>query len=267
MRKYYSFFRLRLMTGLQYRSAALAGMVTQFFCGLMSLSVLHAFYRADPSAYPMTLEATASYIWLQQGLLAFFQAWLFDGEIFEVINSGNLAYELCRPIHVYDMWFARGLARRLSMAALRCTPILLAASFLPKGYGLSGPASASAFLLFLCSLALGLLVMVALNMLVYGTALFTLSADGLRVLFASVAEILAGQVIPLPFFPDRVRRILERNPFAAMGNVAFRIYSGDLAGREMRTAILLQLFWLAALTAAGRLLCALGEKKAVVQGG
>ena len=31
MKKYLSFFRLRFSMGLQYRTAALAGMVTQFF--------------------------------------------------------------------------------------------------------------------------------------------------------------------------------------------------------------------------------------------
>lgn len=267
MKKYLSFFRLRLLAGLQYRTAALAGMATQFFWGFMEIMVFHAFYKADPEAYPMTMEATAAYVWLQQALLAFFSAWTFEGEIFETINSGNLAYELCRPIHIYDMWFARSVANRLSKAALRCAPILIVAAFLPKGYGLGLPASLPAFLCFLVSLSLGLLVMVALNMLVYGSCLYTISGDGIRILFASLSEFLAGQVIPLPFFPEKVRQILELNPWASMGNVPFRIYGGDLGGSKMLQAMALQAFWLIILTAAGRLLCAGGEKRAVVQGG
>ena len=35
MKKYLSFFRLRFNTGLQYRAAALAGIVTQFFWGCL----------------------------------------------------------------------------------------------------------------------------------------------------------------------------------------------------------------------------------------
>ncbi len=34
MRMYWSVFKLRLYNGMQYRSAALAGVVTQFFLGL-----------------------------------------------------------------------------------------------------------------------------------------------------------------------------------------------------------------------------------------
>lgn len=267
MKKYFSFFRLRLVTGLQYRTAALAGMVTQFFWGFMEIAVFHAFYKADPAAYPMTMEATAAYVWLQQALLAFFGAWMFEGEIFATISSGNLAYELCRPVRIYNMWFARSVASRLSKAILRCMPILVVAAFLPIGYGLGLPISPEAFLCFLFSLTVGLLVMVALNMLVYGACLFTISGDGARILFASLSEFLAGQVIPLPFFPEKVERILELNPWASMGNVPFRIYGGDLAGQEMLRAMCIQVIWLVVLVAAGRLLCAGGEKRAVVQGG
>lgn len=266
MKKYLSFFRLRLLAGLQYRTAALAGMATQFFWGFMEIMVFHAFYRADPAAYPMTMEATAAYVWLQQALLAFFGAWM-EGEILDTISGGNLAYELCRPIRIYDMWFARSVANRLSKAILRCVPILVVAAFLPRGYGLGLPASFPAFLCFLVSLTMGLFVMVALNMLVYGSCLYTISGDGMRILFASLSEFLAGQVIPLPFFPEKVQRILELNPWASMGNVPFRIYGGDLAEAGMLRAMALQAFWLVILVVLGKLLCAGGEKRAVVQGG
>lgn len=267
MKKYISFFRLRFVTGLQYRTAALAGMTTQFFWGFMEIMVFHAFYEADPMAYPMTMEATASYVWLQQALLAFFGAWMFEGEIFDIINNGNLAYELCRPIRIYNMWFVRSAALRLSRALLRCIPILAVAFFLPQGYGLGRPASLSAFWWFLFTLTLGLLVMVSLNMLVYMTSLFTVSGDGLRIMFCSVVEIFSGQIIPLPFFPEKVQRILELNPFASMGNVPFRIYSGNLSGQDMTRAVIVQLFWLSVLVAAGKLIGAKGERKAIVQGG
>lgn len=267
MKKYVSFFRLRLVMGLQYRTAALAGMVTQFFWGFMEIMVFHAFYRSDPSAYPMTMEATAAYVWLQQAFLAFFGAWMFEGEIFATLSNGNLAYELCRPIRVYDVWFARSVANRLSKALLRCVPILAVAVFLPRGYGLTAPVSVFALFGFLGSMTVGLLVMVALNVLVYGSCLFTISGDGMRILFASLAEFLAGQVIPLPFFPERVQRILELNPFASTGNVPFRIYGGNLAGSEALRAMGIQILWLVALVAAGKLLCARGERRAIIQGG
>ena len=135
MKKYISFFRLRLVMGLQYRAAALAGVTTQFFWGFMEIIALRAFYESDPSAYPMTLDETCSYIWLQQAFLVLLSARIFDGEILNAIQSGNIAYEFCRPVHIYDMWFAKSTATRLSGAWLRCIPVLLVVFILPEPYG------------------------------------------------------------------------------------------------------------------------------------
>ena len=60
---------------------------------------------------------------------------------------------------------------------------------------------------------------------------------------------------------------MELLPFAAMQNVALRIYSGDLAGAEMKRAVMLQVFWLVVLVAAGKLMNRIAMKKIVVQGG
>ena len=112
MKKYIAFFRLRFSMGLQYRAAALAGMATQFFWGTMEILMFRAFYRTDPASFPMTLQATCAYVWLQQAFLALFMAWLMDHDILDSIVGGNIAYELCRPINIYNMWFSRNLANR-----------------------------------------------------------------------------------------------------------------------------------------------------------
>lgn len=267
MKKYYSFFRLRFSMGLQYRAAALAGIVTQFFWGGMEILVFQAFYQADPLAFPMTLQATCSYIWLQQAFLALFMGWFMENEIFEGIKSGNIVYELCRPIDLYHMLFFRSMAHRISRALLRCVPILIFASLLPDPYGLSFPASSLAGVLFLLGMSLGLLVTVAFCMLVYISVFYTISPQGIRILSVSALELLTGSILPLPFFPQGIRRVLELLPFAAMQNVPLRIYSGDLAGIEALQALSLQLFWLVFLVFVGRLLMKNASKKLVLQGG
>lgn len=267
MRKYLSFFRLRFVMGMQYRAAALAGISTQFFWGLMETMVFIAFYRADAEVFPMALSATVSYVWLQQAFLAFFAVWMMEGEIFEAIRKGNLAYELARPVDIYNMWFARSMANRLSRAVLRCFPILLIALLVPAPYGLSLPASLPHFLLFLAAMVLGLAVTVSVCMLIYVLTFFTLSPHGIRMVFTSAIDFLTGAIIPIPFFPEKFAKVLEMLPFAAMQNVPLRIYSGNLQGTELAQAIGLQVFWLAAIILTGKLLCRKAERNAVVQGG
>lgn len=267
MKKYLSFFRLRFCMGLQYRVAAMAGMVTQFAWGFMEIMMFRAFYEAEPGSFPMSFDAIVSYVWLQQAFLYFFATWMMENDIMEAIINGNIAYELCRPIRIYHMWFARSIANRLVGAVLRCFPILVVAAFLPKPYKLNPSASITHFLLFIVALFLGLGVTVAFCMLTYVLSFFTISPQGLRILFTSVVEFFSGAIIPLPFFPQRIQTVLELLPFAAMQNVALRIYSGSMTEAEMIEAIGLQVFWLIVLMVGGSGLCRLAEKKVTVQGG
>ena len=267
MKKYLSFFRLRFLMGLQYRAAAAAGVLTQFAWGFMEIMMYRAFYRADAAAFPMSFEATASYIWLQQAFLAVFAAWMLESEIFDAIKNGGLAYELCRPIRIYNMWFARSAANRLSRAALRCMPILIAAAFVPRPYGLSLPASPMHFFLFLITLCTGLAVTVSFSMLIYMLTFFTISPQGVQILFTSCVEFLAGAIVPIPFFPEKIGRILELLPFASMQNVPLRIYSGSMSLEETARAAALQIAWLIVITALGKWLCWTAIRRVTVQGG
>ena len=194
MKKYLSFFRMRFLMGLQYRAAAAAGVVTQFTWGFMELLVFRAFYQADASAFPMSFEAVVSYIWLQQAFLALFMAWMMEPEIFSSIMDGNIAYEMCRPVHIYSMWFARSVANRVSKALLRCAPILVVALFLPKPYRLMLPQDPMTLFLFFLTMILGTLVTVAIGVIIYTSCCFTISAQGIRIFYASACELLSGQI-------------------------------------------------------------------------
>ena len=251
--------------GVQYRTAAFAGVITQFAWGAMGILVYWAFYEVDSNAFPMTFSAVVSYIWMQQAFLAFFTVWMMENEIFDSIMNGNISYELCRPIHIYDMWFSRTIANRLSSAILRCFPILVVASFLPKPFGLQPPTSLIHFILFLLTLLLGLAVTVSFCILIYSLTFFTISPAGLKILFTSIVEFFA--IIPLPFFPEKIQKIMELLPFASMQNVALRIYSADMTNRQMFSAIALQIFWLITLINCGKKLCSIAEKKVSIQGG
>ena len=66
MKSYISYFKLKFKTGLQYRAAALAGMSTQIFFGLVYVAIYVAFYESGSSNLPMELNELISYVWLGQ---------------------------------------------------------------------------------------------------------------------------------------------------------------------------------------------------------
>jgi len=267
MKACFTFFRMRLINGLQYRTAAWAGVVTQFFWGMMEILLYKAFYEASPGRFPMAFDALVSYIWLRQGLLALLNTWTFEHELFSMILTGNVAYELCRPTSLYGMWFARTLALRVSRVILRCIPLFIVSALLPAPWGLNAPASATAFVCFFASLVLATCVGVAFCLILYFSCFYTLSSEGIRMMLLPVAELLSGDLIPLPFLPDWLANLFHYSPFGSMANAPLRIYSGDLAGPELLEMLCLQVFWLLVLGMIGYVLQRRGTRKLCVQGG
>ncbi len=267
MKTYLSVFKMRLINGLQYRTAALAGIATQFFWGFMYVMIYQAFYNHSAGNQPISLGQLVSYVWLQQAFLAFIMLWYRDNEIFNLITSGNIAYELCRPCGLYGFWFAKLIAQRLSGAMLRCFPILIVAFLLPKPYNLSLPTDYLAFGLFVVTLLLGLLVLVAISMFIYISVFVTMSPTGSLLLMSVLGEFFAGMVIPIPLMPGWLQKIAYMLPFRLAADLPFRIYSGNIMTKEAFTGIMAQIVWLIGLILLGKIALKKALRRVVIQGG
>ena len=267
MKAYFSYFRMRLIHSLQYRTAALAGVATQFFWGFMEIQLYRAFHLENTDTFPMEFKALVSYIWLRQAFLAFFNTWTFENELFQSILNGNVAYELVRPASLYGMWFSRAAAVRISKAVLRFWPILIVACLLPEPIRLTFTQPPVVFVYFALSMILTLFVTVAFSLIVYFSCFFTVSSDGLRAVLTPVSDFLSGGLIPLPFMPKTLAAVIRYSPFGAMLNAPLRIFSGDISGAAMWETLFLQVFWTAVLVLAGVLLQKKGMSRLTVQGG
>ncbi|MCM3768058.1 ABC transporter permease [Neobacillus niacini] len=267
MRVYHSVLKLRLLMGMQYRAAAIAGVATQFFWGFIIIMVFQAFYENAVTTPPISLKEIITYIWLQQAFLVFVTIWFRDNELFDLITSGNIAYELCRPCELYGFWYAKLLAQRLSSALLRCFPILIVAFFLPKPYDMTLPPSFTAFILFISSLILGLFLLVAVSMFMYISVFLTMSPTGSLLIFSVLGEFFAGLIIPVPLMPEWLQKIAYVLPFRWTADFPFRVYSGHIPQNDAIIGIVIQLAYILCLVWLGRLALNNILKKVVVQGG
>jgi len=111
MTGYWATVSARFRTLLQYRSAALAGTMTQLFWEIIRVMVFTAFFRSTITAQPMTLEDVPTYIWISQALFVWFP-WGPDRDVHTLIRSGAISFELVRPVDLYTYWFSRAIALR-----------------------------------------------------------------------------------------------------------------------------------------------------------
>jgi len=233
----------------------------------MYILAFAAFYRSNPYAFPMTFQQTVSYIWLQQAFVALFFLWFYEYTIFESIESGAISYEMVRPMDLYSRWLTQTAANRISRTLLRCVPLLIVALVLPHPYRLAIPAGVQQMGLFVISMALALGVVLSFSMLIYISAFYTVNSTGTRIIVAVASDFFSGAYIPLPFFPDAVRVVLELLPFGSMQNMPLLIFNGHVYGMAALRGIGLQVFWLVVLTAVGRYWMSRALKRVVTQGG
>jgi len=266
MKQYYSFLRLSIVKGLQYKTAAIAGILTQFCFGFLFIMIFEAFYTHQPTQ-PISLNQIIQMVWLQQSFLVFIMLWHRDSELYNMITTGNICYELCRPTNLYHHWYARLLGQRLSGAFLRCLPILLAALLMPEPYKLHLPVSLTAMMLFIVTMILALIIIVGLSMLIYISIFYTLSPAGSFLLMAVFGEFFAGLTIPIPLMPLWLQRICNLLPFRYASDLPFRIYNGHIGTEEALISIIIQLFWIIIIIGGGKIWMGRSLKKVIVMGG
>ena len=262
LKPYLSAFRLRALLETQYRVAAISGVITQAFFGLVLVCLYTVLYAgSDISAQ----RAAVSYVWLQQ---MFFRALLsVDTELREQIMSGGIAYSLTRPLDQHLWWTARNLAQKAVGVAMRLAPMLALQFILPEDLRLSPPAGAAAFLQFLCALLTGFFVISQINMITEAIVLRTLDSRGAAAMINLVMMVFAGNIIPLTMFPDAVQGLIRYQPFAQALDAPIRMYTAGQSWPEFALNITVQLAWGVILCVLARSMWRRNLQRIVIQGG
>lgn len=271
MRAYLALAAARFRAMLQYRAAALGGIFTQSFFGLVRIMILDAFYRSSAAAQPLAAAEMVAYVWLGQMTYAMFP-WNVDSTVREDVRSGNVVYELCRPLGLYWLLSSRALAWRSAPVLLRLPPMAIVATALMPAMGLGewrlaappGAASAAAFLLAMVG---ALALSCAITTLMSITTLWTVSGHGVAVLTSALALLLGGMVIPLPLYPDWVQPIIAALPFAGLLDLPARLYTGNIPPSGLAWVLAHQLGWTAALVGLGWWAVVRRTRRMIVQGG
>lgn len=282
LKSYLIYFKLRLICELQYRSAALAGMSTQFFFGFIYIMIYNAFYNGTSTinipeipiisfiAGPqieVSLSQMTTYLWLHQALYFLFLIRQMDNELLDQIKTGNIAYELCKPLNLYLLWLIKIISKKVIGTLLRFWPIILVAFFLPKPFNLTPPSSLNSIILFLISLFLSLLISSLITIFIHILTFYTLKEKGTISLVTTIGEFFMDGVIPIIFMPKFIQIIAYLLPFRYISDLPLRIYNGTININTAIINIIIQIFWILSLGIISYHLMNKALKKVVIQGG
>ncbi len=267
MRAYLSIIKIRFILLLQYRMAAIAGVCTQFFFGMVRVMVFYAFYSTTTNKAPLTYSQAITYIWIGQALFSMVP-WNGDSEIQNLIRTGDISYELLRPINLYDQWFCRAFALRTAPTILRAIPMFIIALFLlPKDYGMMFPPTVSAFMGWVITIFGALMISCTITNIINICTLWSISGDGITRLLSAIVTFSSGMIVPLPLFPDWLKKVLELLPFSGLVDIPIRFYIGDIPINEIHKYFIFQITWAIILYIFGQWLLNRKLKDIIVQGG
>lgn len=265
--QYLTYFKIKFITVLHYRAAAIAGLFTQFFFGIVFIMVYLAFYESNPGSIPMPLTSLVSYIWLGQAFYSLTFIFHREKDIITMIKNGDVAYELCKPGNLYLKWYCKIYGTKLANMLTRFYPVVLITLFLPAPYNLLGPASLTSFIGFIIVLFVGSFLITSLITLLHVLTFYTIDSEGILSAFRVISELFAGLLVPIPFLPTFLQEISKYLPFQYMSDVPYRLYVGLISTTEIPKIICIQIFWLIVIFIFGLFLTKNCLKKVVVQGG
>jgi ABC-2 type transport system permease protein len=263
MRLYWEVARRAYQRQLAYRTANLAGLITNAVFGYLRAAVMLALYVGQPTIGGYDRHDAISYLWITQATVMVIALWGWY-EIEQTIRTGDVVSDLARPISYLGYWLARDYGRALYFLLFRGGAIVLVAEL---SFGLRWPSSPLTYLLFALSLAIGVAISFALRFLMNLSAFWTTEARGTILIGGSLITFLSGFLVPLSFFPEWARAPLAVLPFAGIVQIPTDLFLERLTGAAMLSALALQLAWAAALLLVCQLAVGAATRRVLVQGG
>jgi ABC-2 type transport system permease protein len=249
-----------------YRAATVAGIVTNTVCGLIISYSYVALWDQRPHLGGYTEAQALSYVWVGQALLITMalMGGGFEDELMERIRSGDIAVDLYRPADLQGWWFAADLGRAGFHLLGRGIVLLVVGSLV---FELALPTDPLTWLVFLVSVALGIVVSFGVRYLVALSAFWLLDGTGVSQGALLAGVFFSGMTLPLTVFPGWLGTVARALPWAAMLQVPVDVLLGEHRGGGLLLALAFQAGWALALLAAGRALQTVATRRVVVQGG
>jgi ABC-2 type transport system permease protein len=211
MRAYFPIARATFMIGLVYRFGFLFTILGNIVYLGVAYYLWKSIYAYSDTLRGLTFHETFLYVGLGSAIFILLKTYA-DWFIHYEIREGNIATYLTKPIdyQIYNLF------ANLGSLLINLTAITLPTAFvllfifqirIVPGVGL---------LLFPISLLLAFLISFSIDYFIGLLGFYSESIWGVSITKEIIVTVLSGALIPLPFFPDAIQRVLYWLPFQAI---------------------------------------------------
>lgn len=183
------------------------------------------------------------------------------------VVEGSIASTLIKPINYKVKLLFESFGGMLSQIIMPAGIIwvgLILANYLTKGIM---PPELTTILVYIMSGFLSFLILFFFEFCFGMIAFYTQYVWGMRMIKDALLLFLTGQVIPIVFFPETVRKVFDYLPFTSMNYTPVMIYLGKIQGSALYSAIGKQVIWVILMYLLSCLVWQKATKRLTVLGG
>ena len=201
---YAEFSRVGFVNILAFRLRYFTGIITYFINVTIYYFIWSAVFRSTPTIAGYTLPQMLTYVNVGWIMRSFYWNTIDQEMAYEVIE-GKIAMDFLKPVSIQWMWLFRSMGESAFRLCLLTLPMAVLVALV---YPVQGPASHLHFFLFSIGVLGSFFLMGAINFLI-GTCAIPLKSI-LALIRAKywLIELLSGLLIPMAFFPDKIRILL-----------------------------------------------------------
>jgi ABC-2 type transport system permease protein len=251
------------MAGLAYRSGFFFTIANNLIYMGIAFYLWQSIYGSREIIQGMTFNQTFLYLSLASSIFVLFQTWS-DWEIGYQINDGSIITWMIKPLNYQFSIMASALGFVLTNFLTITIPTIIFLVFVFKVTFAVGPG----LIFFPIALIFSFLLTTTIDYIVGITCFYTESIWGISITKDVIITFLSGSLIPLPFFPENIRKILEFLPFQAIYHIPLNmVIEPNQPTSEYLTMIGIQLVWVIILFVISRQYYKKAVKKLRIAGG
>lgn len=255
--------KTQLIRSFTYRFDVYGNIIMQTIIMVTTAFFWKALFGSGTFSNSMTADSMLTYTIISSAMSVLFTTGV-ERRIQRSVQQGSISVEMIHPINLFGVYFAEDMGTILALLFQNLLPIIIIGSLVIK---VPVIASVSAIPMFAASLVLSM----GINWLlaaIFGMWAFTaVEMDALIQVKKHLLRLLSGSIIPIWFFPDSLRAVLEMLPFVYIYQLPLDIYVGSASTEDILRRMVIQIIWFAVLGTVFFILQKRVLGKVMVQGG
>ena len=261
---FFKFVSISFQKQITYRFDYFVGIVN----GFLYVFIFTSLWRALYSQYDVkehngfSLTAIITYAVVAMAVRIAFT--MDDSIIYKKVQDGSIATELIRPTSFFFMNLAENIGHSFFHFLARTFPIIILSVCI---YDISIPLEPLRLMAFFVSALLGYLLLSMLHFTVGLLAFWFVEIFPFMLFKYSLFTFFAGGIVPIDFFPETLKSLVDFLPFKHMLYSPTIIIMGRASLTEIHSILITQFLWLLIMSGIGKLMWNAGRNKLIIQGG